>query len=152
MVRLNIEQDNVENEPEMKTSEISQVTLLAEERLKRHDFAPETVVTTIPLGDFTEQTRNYLKDIIGGKIKSNPIAHRMENKFLSLRHTLGSEVCDNISDDDPIYRQVNYLDSLLSAIAPEVGLKTVSKLSDAIADMMRDSVDLGKFLKLLDDE
>lgn len=151
IVQLPVDTESALHEPEMKTSEMRQVVSLPDEREKRNDFTPDPAITPIPLSNFTEQSRDYLKNIIEGKIKASKPTKPSTNNHLNLNQILGLEVCENLSDADPIYQQLSYLDSLLTAIASDIGKKNTSKLSDAIADMLRDTLELGKFIKIVED-
>lgn len=152
VIKLSVNPENVNYEPEMKTSEMSQIVSLSVEREKRFDFIPENETLPTQLSNFDDQTRKYLKEIIENKIKVSQPTKPISNTYVSLPHIFGLNVCENIAPDDPIYQQINYVDSLLKAIASDIGEKNISKLSDAIGDMLRGILDLGKFIKLIEDD
>lgn len=152
VVQLSVNTESATYEPEMKTSEMSQIVSLSVERKKRFDFTPEPENLPTQLSNFDDQTKQYLKGIIENKIKASQPTTPISNTYVSLTHVLGLDVCDNIAPDDPIYQQASYMDSLLKAIASDIGEKNISKLSDAIGDMLRGTLELGKFIKLVEDD
>lgn len=140
------------NGTEMKTSEMNQVVSLSDERKKRDKAISNEIDSAIQLSDLTEKSKNHLKQIIEGKVNSKPQRKRVSNKHVNLQYIFGAEACENIPTNDPIYEQASYLDSLLNAIASDIGERNTSKISDAIADMLRHSLEFGKFLHLIEDE
>lgn len=152
VIKLSVNTENANYEPEMKTSEMSQIVSLSVEREKRFDFIPKNDILPTQLSNFDDKTRKYLKEIIENKIKASKPTEPVSNTYVSLPHIFGLNVCENIAPDDPIHEQLNYIDSILKAIASDIGEKNISKLSDAIGDMLRGVLELGKFIKLIEDD
>lgn len=143
------------NTADIENSGTNQVVSLPDEREKRHKAISndaDSPIPTIQLSDLTEKSRNHLKRIVEGKVAPKVHEKCAGNKHVNLQYIFGVEACENLPPDDPIYEQASYLDSLLNAIASDIGERNTSKISDAIADMLRHSLEFGKFLHLIEEE
>lgn len=105
----------------------------------------------LPLSNYDEKTRKELLSMITGHTEGMYGVRDKQNDFIRLESVPLSSFQEAISEGDPLHDRVDYLDELVKAIAPTIGVRNANKIASAMIDAISESFELGKFSALLEE-